>query len=166
MAKTKYSKKLVDVICELYAKGEHSIKDICKMAGISKDTFFEWKKNNADFSDRLKGLEDDRLENYAIMARSGLAKLLDVHEYEEVTTEYVTDPDGKPIVKHQKRVKKKVMPNATAVIFALTNRDPDNWKHKQEMDVTTKGESLNKGLQALSEEELLKRAKELSERFK
>lgn len=136
MAKSKYSKKVVDVICELYANGEHSIKDICQMVGISKDTFFTWKKTFPDFSDRLKAVDDDRLENFAKMARSGLAKLLDVHEYEEVTTEYTTDKKGKPVVKAQKRVKKKIMPSATAVIFALTNRDPDNWKHKQEVTGT------------------------------
>lgn len=79
------------------------------------------------------------------MALSGLAKLLNEHEYEEIHTDYVDGKDGKPKVKSQKRVKKKIMPNPTAVIFTLTNRDSIDWKHQSNIDHTTKGESMNKG---------------------
>lgn len=131
---SKYSKKLVKLICDELATGNHTIADVCTKVGITETTFYDWKKKKAEFSQALKEVEAKRLEAFANMARSGLAKLLDVHEYEEVTTEYENDKKGKPVVKGQKRVKKKIMPNPTAVIFTLTNRDPENWKNKQSID--------------------------------
>lgn len=132
--KTKYTKKLSEKICEIFASGNHTISDVCKMVGIAESTFYDWKSSNTEFSEALKRVEEKRLEAFASMAKSGLAKLLDIHEYEEVTTEYENDKEGRPIIKSQKRVKKKIMPNPTAVIFTLTNRDPDNWKNKQSID--------------------------------
>ena len=78
------------------------------------------------------------------MARSGLAKLLDVFEYEEEHIEYVDDPKnpGHPKIKSKKIISKKIMPNPTAVIFALTNRDPANFKHLQHIDHTSDGERV------------------------
>jgi hypothetical protein len=35
--------------------------------------------------------------------------------------------------------------NATLTVFGLSNMAADDWKQKQEIDHTTKGESLNKG---------------------
>jgi len=130
----KYSKKMVEAICDELATGNHTIADTCVKVGISETQFYHWKKTKAEFAEALKEVEQKRLEAFANMARSGLAKLLDIHEYEEVTTEYENDKQGKPIIKSQKRTKKKIMPNPTAVIFTLTNRDPENWKNRQSID--------------------------------
>lgn len=130
----KYSKKLVKLICDELATGNHTIADVCIKVGITETTFYDWKKKKPEFSESLKEVEAKRLEAFANMARSGLAKLLDIHEYEEVTTEFENDKQGKPVIKFQKRTKKKIMPNPTAVIFTLTNRDPENWKNRQSID--------------------------------
>lgn len=141
----KYSKALVKEICDLLATGEFTIADTCKKLGIVKDTFYRWIKEKSDFSDAIKAAEEKRRSSFAEMAKSGLAKLLDVHEYEEVTTEYENDKEGRPVIKKQKRVKKKVMPSAPAVIFALTNLDSDNFKNRQQTDLTNKGEKFDGG---------------------
>ena len=41
---------------------------------------------------------------------------------------------------------KKAAPNPTAIIFALTNRDPENWKNRQTTDINAnvKAENTNK----------------------
>lgn len=141
----KYSTKLVKELCEILASGKHSIEDSCTKVGITRMTFYNWKKSKPKFLKAVEEAEAERLEQYKEMAISGLAKLLDMHEYEEVTTEYENDKKGNPKVKSQKRVKKKIMPNPAAVIFTLTNRDNENWKNRLNTDLTTKGESLNKG---------------------
>src|SRR5690606_3953966 len=136
----KYNKKLVNRICELLASGKYSIEDTCTMVGISKGIFYIWKDKKPEFAEAIEQAETKRLDQYKEMAISGLAKLLDIHEYEEVSTEYENDKKGNPIIKSQKRVKKKIMPNPTAVIFTLTNRDNENWKNRQNTDVTSKGD--------------------------
>ncbi len=138
----KYSEEIVKKICDLFSLGDHTVKDVCKQVNISKDTFYAWKIDKPDFSDRLKKAEDERQEAFKTMARSGLAKLLDVYEYDEVTTEDGTDNRGKPVRK-VKVTRKFIMPNATAVIFALTNRDPENYKHKQEIKTDINFEGLS-----------------------
>lgn len=57
-------------------------------------------------------------------------------EYEETTVEYESDKDGNPRIKKQKTITKHIMPNPTAIIFALTNRDPENWKNRQTNEIT------------------------------
>lgn len=147
----KYNNKIADKICELLATGRHRIEDICKMVGITKATFYHWKDSKLYFSDKLKEAEEKRLESFADMAKSGLAKLLDVHQFVETKTEYETvkDKDGKDTrrVKSKTKTTKFIMPNPAAVIFTLTNRLPDDWKNKH--DHTTNGESLNSGFLAL-----------------
>jgi transposase-like protein len=129
----KYSATLVERISELFATGEHTIADVCTQVGITESTFFKWKTEKSEFSESLKRAESTRLAAFAQMARSGLAKLLDVHEVEETTTEYV-DKGGKPVVKSKKVTKRKFMPSAVAVIFALKNLDSENFKDKQEVE--------------------------------
>ncbi|WP_262246997.1 transposase [Parapedobacter soli] len=132
--KTKYSKTLVKKICELLATGDWSVKDTCKQVGLSESQFYYWKNTKPEFAEALSAAEDCRREVFKDMAKSGLAKLLDIHEYEEVQTEYENDKTGKPVIKSQKRIKKKIMPSTTAVIFALTNREPEWWKNRQSID--------------------------------
>ncbi|MEA5080026.1 MAG: hypothetical protein VB024_00195 [Dysgonamonadaceae bacterium] len=52
------------------------------------------------------------------------------------------DDDGEPIlrVKENAIIDKHYQPNTTAVIFALTNRDPDNWKNKMNNEMSLKSD--------------------------
>ncbi|WP_293925442.1 helix-turn-helix domain-containing protein [Sphingobacterium sp. UBA6320] len=141
----KYNKTLVSELCDLLSTGKYTIADSCKIVGLSETQFYKWKKDKADFAEAIKKAESSRLVSFKEMATSGLAKLLDVHEYEEVSTEYENDKEGKPVIKRQKRVKKKIMPNPTAVIFTLTNLDSENWKNRQQTDLTNKGDKFDGG---------------------
>lgn len=138
----KYSKALVKEICEELATGKHTIADTCIKVGISEATFHHWRNTKLEFSEALKGAEYKRLESFKNMALSGLAKILDVYEYEEVHTDYENDKTGKPKVKGQKRVKKFTMPNTAAIIFTLTNRDSQDWQNKQNVDHTSNGKGF------------------------
>lgn len=149
----KYSKKLVKTICDELATGNNTIADTCKKVGISEATFYHWKNTKLEFSEALKSVEGLRLEKFKDMAKSGLAKLLDMHKYEEVTTEYTSDKEGKPVIKNQKKTTKFIMPSATAVIFTLTNREPEEWKHKEHHDHTSNGKGFFDFLKETSIEE-------------
>ena len=54
---------------------------------------------------------------------------------------------GKPKIKETKTVKKHVAPNPISVIFALKNTDPETFKDKQEVDLTSGGKNLVFGIQ-------------------
>jgi hypothetical protein len=103
--------------------------------GISKDTFYRYKKEHNDLSDALKrGKEviDIQVENSLLKRAMG-------YTYEEVTKESIMDGEtGKYTLKVTKIVKKEVQPDTTAQIFWLKNRKPAEWrdKHEQEIEIT------------------------------
>lgn len=54
----KYSKEIINTICENIAKGATN-KDAAIMSGICEDTFYEWMKNN-EFSEYIKKASSKR----------------------------------------------------------------------------------------------------------
>lgn len=132
----KYSTELADAIIAQYATGKQTVDDLRKAVGISRVTFYTWKDKRPGFARRLADVEAARLESLGQMAMSGLALLIQKHEYEETKVEYTEGKDGQPRIKSKVITKKVIMPNAAAVIFVLTNRDPENWKHRQALSLS------------------------------
>lgn len=147
MANAKYTPERVARICNAIAEGKTN-EQAATMGGISKDTFYEWMKSNPDFSDHIKKAKaqyEDWLMNGILEdARNSLATLIKGVEYEEVKTEYENDSFGNPRIKKQSRTTKKILPNPTAVIFALCNRDPEHWKNRIDTEVNAKVEQQTK----------------------
>ena len=71
-------------------------------------------------------------------AEKGLMRLIRGEEYTETTTEFGLDKNGNPIQTKQKQVVKRILPNPTAIIFALCNRDPERWKNRVNNEVSGK----------------------------
>jgi len=140
----KYTIEKAKQIAELLATGENKIIDICKQVGIAEPTYYEWKKSKPKFLELLKEAEVERVSSFKGMARSGLAKLIDVYEYEEEHIEYKVDAIGNQVIRNRKLIKKRMMPNSAAVIFTLCNLDPENFKNiqKVDVDITTGGEQI------------------------
>lgn len=130
-APKKCTKQRLERICKLIESDDYTVAELCKMAGIAESTYYDWKANNAEFSEAIKKAGERRLDTFKVAARSGLLTLLKGKEWEEVTTEYVEDPEAKkgskPKIKSMKKVKKFIMPNPVSVIFALKNLDKDNF---------------------------------------
>lgn len=85
-------------------------KQIYKNMGVSKNTFYRWKKESQEFRDLLKESKDtaDReVENALFKSATGFV-----------------GPD-----------EKYYPPNTTAQIFWLKNRKRDDWRDKRETDV-------------------------------
>ena len=148
----KYSEEIVSRICEMWEDGSYTIKDICNTTGVSETTFFRWKEEKRDFWESLKKAEERRYKNLRNLALGGLRKLLQGYEYDEVVKE-LKNVDGQDKLIETKRITKRVSPNPTSVIFTLKNQDSDNFKDRHEVDVTTKGESLN--YNSMSDDELI-----------
>lgn len=166
----KYSKKIVDKICNLIKSDSYTIAEVCRLVGIAESTFFDWQANKVEFSECIKKAQDDRMQFFVAEAKKSLLKKVQGYTVDETKTVYVdsgkTQPGEKPQpkVKEQTIVKKHIQPDTAAIIFTLTNGDPDNWKNKQSNEVTGKdGKDL---FANLSDDELDKKIEELEKKLK
>ncbi len=144
MAKSKFEEK-APIVLGFLSDG-YTNKEAAQKAGIEEPTFYAWLKEYPEF---FKSVQDARKngEQKAIAAvESSLLDLAKGFEYEEVTTEYESqkNPDYNPkkggekyipVIKKQKRTKKRVIPSIEAIKFFLTNKAPDIWKNRQQQEI-------------------------------
>ena len=148
MAKSKYETHVKDklILIEAWARNGLTDEQIAKNLGISKDTFYKYKKEYTDFSDSLKrGKEvvDIEVENALLKRALG-------YKYDEVTKERNEDTGELEITKV---VTKEVQPDTTAQIFWLKNRKPGEWRDRKERDHSG---NINNPYEGLTTEQLLK----------
>lgn len=156
----KYSKEIVEEITDLIKSDSYTVTEICKRVGIADCTYFEWQKEKPDFSDKIKKAKKERRKMYAVEAEKSLLKK--IRGYEVVETKTVKKPKSTEIT----TTTKHILPDTAAIIFALTNQDPENWKNKQYNEHTGKdGDDLFKSFDAskIPTENLKKVEKILSE---
>lgn len=144
----KYTEARVRKICDAIASGETD-KKAAAIGGIGLDTFYRWQREKSYFSESIKKAREDfeewQLHGILDDAKKSLKDIILGYDYEEVKTEYKPGPDGQPAIVKQTRTTKKIPPNATALIFALCNRDPEHWQNKVAQDVTGKIDVEKKG---------------------
>ena len=122
-----------------------SIIQIGISLGWSEDTIHKKKKENPELSESIKRGQSKGVETVT----NALFKRAKGYTYKETHDEARADEKGK-VTKHKKIVKKHVVPDTTAQIFYLKNRDPENWKDKREFthsgDIIIKTDSDDDGL--------------------
>lgn len=142
-----YTPDRVGRICKAIEAGETNAT-AAKMAGISVTTFCEWQANKPEFAEAIKKakrtFEDWQMHGILEDAKKSLKTLICGQEYEEIKTEYENDKNGNPKIRRQIRTTKKIPPNATAIIFALCNRDPDNWSNRHINEIEGKIQTESK----------------------
>lgn len=148
-----YTPERVKRICDAIERGETN-ETAAKIGGIAVGTFFRWMDEKSEFKDAVKrakaAFEDWQLNGILEDAKKSLKTLICGQEYEEIKTEYEDDKAGNPRIKKQTRITKKIMPNPTAVIFALCNRDPEHWQNRVTNEVSGKIETEAKSSVSLS----------------
>lgn len=143
----KYSRQLVDRICSLIREDSYTIAEICDLVDIHKDTYHTWMKTKSDFSDSIKKAESDRMQFFVAEAQKSLLKKIQGYEVEESKTVYVDN--GKPIIdeetgkekqkpkiREKTIIKKHIHPDTAAIIFTLTNGNPERWKNRQDTSMS------------------------------
>lgn len=148
--KSKYEEdqQFYNQMAKQHARDGKIDEEIAKALGIAKSTLNEWKKKYPEFSDSLKTGKE-----YAdSLVEDSLFKRANGFEYEE--TEIIADKKGditKPV--RIKKIKKHALPDVTAQIFWLKNRQPEKWRDKKEIEHG--GEMTHKNEYSyLTEEEL------------
>lgn len=140
----KYSKKIVERIVELMKSDTYTIAEICKNVGIGTRTFYRWQDENEDFAQAIQDAKDERMQFFVSEAKKSLLKKIQGYTVQEKHTTMVDskekDANGKPKprIKEQKIVDKHFQPDTVAIIFTLTNGEPDTWRNRQSNEVTGK----------------------------
>lgn len=138
----KYSKKLVNMVTELIRSDSYTIAEICEIVKISKDTYYRWLKEKSDFSDAIKEAQEDFDKDMLSECSKSLRKLITGYTVDESKTTYVNTKDGKPKIKESVVTKKHFQPNLGAIIHFQTNKAPEQWRNRQNVDITTKGKEF------------------------
>ena len=145
--KPQWTDAKVEIMCKAIAAGK-SYKDAFTAARVSKATFYAHLANDSDFLDRVKRAESEYQDWYdsqlVVDCKRSLLELVQGYEWDETTTESALNKDGKMVEVKRKVVHKKAAPNATAIIFALCNRAPEQWSNKHIQELTGKIETENK----------------------
>lgn len=133
VAKLKLNDDITQLIVQAIENG-CTDKQAYSSVGISRTQFYKWQNDFPFFADAIKNAKRERTNriNKEIVhsAEIGLISLIKGCEYDETTTETGIDPKTGKQVSKTKTVHKKVLPNPTAVIFALCNRMPQLWQNK------------------------------------
>lgn len=111
-----------------WARSGLTDEQIAHNMGISRETLYQWKRKYSDIADTLK----NNKEIADIAVENALYKRAIGYSYTETTKE-----DGKVI----KTVEKEVVPDTTAQIFWLKNRQPERWRDKHEVQHSGRIES-------------------------
>lgn len=130
MSKGKFNDVKDDIISYI-REGDSNIL-ACKKVGISKSTFYEWLESYPDFSDSLKKARKEFRETIVQTLEQSLWKRAAGCEIEESKNEYRTLKDGSKVLVKSSKITKHFPPDTGALIFALTNLDPENWKNRQD----------------------------------
>ncbi|MFT4169918.1 MAG: phBC6A51 family helix-turn-helix protein [Dysgonomonas sp.] len=155
----KYNQKVVNRICDLISKDSYTIAEICEKVKISESTYYEWLKTKSEFSEAIKKAQDKLTQDLLIECNRSSVKLIrgyTIQEKKTVTADTGRkDENDKPIVKVKEHsvIEKYYPPSLGAIIHFQTNRDPDNWKNRQENKLS--GEvGIKSNLENLSDEDL------------
>ena len=140
----KYRPKIVNQIVGLVKSDTYTIAEICRQVGITPKTYHQWVNDYPDFADAIEQAKDERMQAMVIEAKKSLMKK--IQGYDVTETKVVTVPgtkkdekgNPKPIIKEQTTTKKHIQADTAAIIFTLTNGDPEHWRNRQTTEVTGK----------------------------
>ena len=140
----KFSKKTVERIVGLIKSDTYTIAELCRQVGITPKTYHQWVNDYPDFADAIEQAKDERMQAMVIEAKKSLMKK--IQGYDVTETKVVTVPgtkkdekgNPKPIIKEQTTTKKHIQADTAAIIFTLTNGDPEHWRNRQTTEVTGK----------------------------
>lgn len=134
----KYNKKTVEAIVGLIRSDTYTIAEICRQIGITQKTYHQWVADHSEFADAVEQAKDERMQTMVHEAKKSLLKKIRGYEVTETAVMTIPGKDGSPKIKEQKVTKKHVQPDTAAIIFTLTNGDPEHWRNRQTNELTGK----------------------------
>lgn len=144
-APTKYKEEYNEQAYKLCLLGATDA-ELADFFEVHVDTIQEWKKTHDEFSYSVK---KGKYAADAEIAKSLYNRAMGITLEKEVAVKLTTkeyNEKGK-YVQTEKievvKVSEQIPPDPTSTIFWLKNRQPKEWRDKQEVDHTTQGEKIN-----------------------
>lgn len=128
---SEYAPKIIDLIRDGF-----NYKESFTKAGVSSSQFYEWKATVPEFAEAIKKAEDERRESMLYDMEASLFRRARGFKATETRTEYNIVDKGKLVETRKTVVEKDVPPDTGAIIFALTNLDPEKWVNRRESGIT------------------------------
>lgn len=127
------AKKLEDIKDKLlqFIRDGSTIVNACKAAGCSESQFYFWRTKNPEFAAEVKEAQKEHRAKIVPELERALYKRALGYEYTETKTE--TFPDGNDRVTV---TRKQIPPDVGALVFALCNLAPGDWRNKIENQVS------------------------------
>lgn len=132
--KSYWDLKIKDRLTEIEAWARDGYLDIhiAKLLDVSIRTFMKYKSEKSQLAQVLKvnkEIADIEIENALRSRALGF-------EYKEKTTITEALPDGTIVRYKEKEITKRVLPDTTAQIFWLKNRQPAKWRDAWKIQLT------------------------------
>ncbi|WGS85027.1 helix-turn-helix domain-containing protein [Methylomonas sp. UP202] len=110
---------------------------LAEFFNVSAATVKSWTKHRTEFADAIKRgkiLADAEIASSLFRRGTG-------YPYTEVTTREIKNPAGEVTSYETVTVTSEMPPDTDACIFWLTNRQPDKWRNRLEIEHADKRES-------------------------
>ena len=136
-------------ILELLEQGLTN-KQAAQRVGIDEATFYRWCDEKSNFYKSVQRAREIGEKRSIAKVEASLLELALGFEYEEVATEYESKPNPDensnekyiPVIKKQKRTKKRVVQSIEAIRFYLSNKCPEVWKNRTDGNINL-GDIMN-----------------------
>src|SRR5574344_85231 len=161
--KSKYNSKMKSRIVELIKRDSFTVAEICRQLKIDQTTYNAWLKEFPDLAEAVSNAKEELMQSLAIEAKNSLRKKIQGYTFDETQMTTVPGADGRPSIKEQKVKHIYFQPDTAAIIFALTNADPEHWKNRQNIHITDK--HVNSLLVHFTIAELKTKAKQLQNKI-
>lgn len=120
----KYTQKLVEKISSLIEEDNYTITEICRIVGISRNVFYEWRTTKPEFSESLDRAFDAREERLRQQARKSMRQKLEGQKQIETKITYTASKDSDDphtlVVKEYVVKEKYCLPETSAIIHSLS----------------------------------------------
>ena len=108
-----------------------TFKEACRAVGVSEGQFYLWKSKNIEFAEAVKVAHKEGRAKIVPELEKSLYKRALGYEYTEKKTEIFPDGNERVTV-----TKKQMPPDVGALVFALCNLAPGDWRNKVENQVS------------------------------
>lgn len=149
---TKYRPEMAEQAYKLSLLG-HTDEQLAKFFEVAVATIYNWKNEHPEFLESIKNGKEVA-DGEIVMTLRKRAMGYEVTE-EKVEESGEGGANGKKVTITEKHIP----PDTTAMIFWLKNRQPKQWRDKQEVDHSSSDGTMSPSTKELSDEELEEKLK-------
>lgn len=131
----KFNQSFIEKVVALIEEDNYTMTDICRIMGVSRKMFYQWKSSKPKFADAVNDAVLAREEKLKQKARQAMRKKLEGHKQIETKITYITPKDSEESdcmsVKEYVVREKYCVPETSAIVHSLS-RGEDSLKGKKE----------------------------------